>query len=144
MYLLDTNVVSESRKATKIRAGSAKMDSRVEAWFRSVPGANLYLSVVTILELEIGCLQIERRDAAQGKVLRSWIQNHVLPAFSGRILSVDLSIALRCAALHVPNRCSDRDALIAATALVHGMTIVTRNTVDFESTGVELLNPWKT
>ena len=144
MYLLDTNVVSESRKATKTRTGSTKMDSRVEAWFRSVSGPNLYLSVVTILELEIGCLQIERRDAAQGKVLRSWIQNHVLPAFSGRILAVDLSIALRCAALHVPNRCSDRDALLAATALVHGMTVVTRNTVDFESTGVELLNPWKT
>lgn len=143
MYLLDTNVVSESRKASRTRIGSTKMDPRVEAWFRSVSSSNLYLSVVTVLELEICCLQIERRDTAQGKVLRSWLQDHVLPAFSGRILAIDIPVATRCAALHVPNPRSDRDALIAATALVHTMTVVTRNTSDFESTGVALMDPWQ-
>jgi hypothetical protein len=119
------------------------MDSHVEAWFGSASTSNLYLSVVTVLELEMGCLRIERRDRAQGKVLRSWIQGNVLPAFSGRILTIDIPIAIRCATLHVPNPCSDRDALIAATALVHGLTLVTRNTSDFLSTGVPLLNPWQ-
>jgi toxin FitB len=143
MYLLDTNVVSEMRKAQSGRSGPARGDARVKAWLGSVPASTLYLSTITVLELEIGCLRLERRDPAQGKTLRTWIDRLVLPAFAGRILPVDVPVALRCAALHVPNPPAERDALIAATALVHGMTVVTRNTADFASTGARLLNPWQ-
>jgi predicted nucleic acid-binding protein len=138
MYVLDTNVVSELRK---VRAGKA--DPQVAIWADAVDAAELFISVITILELEIGVLQIERRDGSQGAVMRAWLDQHVLPEFSDRVLAVDTAVAQRCARLHVPDRHSERDALIAATALVHGMTIVTRNVSDFESTGVRLLNPWK-
>ena len=137
MYLLDTNVVSELRKAK-----SGKADKNVEAWANSVSASGLYLSVITVLELETGILLVERRDSAQGAILRSWLNTHVLPAFSDRILVVDTAIAQRCAKLHVPDPRSDRDAIIAATALVHGMTVVTRNVDDFKATGVEIINPW--
>ena len=100
------------------------------------------MSVITVLELEIGVLLVERRDAAQGTVLRSWLKTHVLSAFSERILPVDTAVAQCCAKLHVPDPRTDRDALIAATALIHGLTVITRNTDDFVATGVELLNPW--
>lgn len=137
MYLIDTNVVSELRKA---KAGKA--DKNVIAWAANVSADSLFLSVITILELEIGIQLVERRDPTQGTLLRAWLEDHVLLAFSGRILSVDVLVAQRCAKLHVPDPCSDRDALIAATALVHGMTVITRNIADFQATGVELLNPW--
>ena len=137
MYLLDTNVISELRKAK-----SGKADRHVVSWANSVSAARLYVSVISILELETGVLLVERRDPTQGAVLRSWLNAHVLPAFAERIVPVDLAVAQRCARLHVPDPRSDRDAIIAATALVHGMTVVTRNTDDFVPTGVELLNPW--
>ena len=137
MFVLDTNVVSELRKA---KAGKA--NPGVASWASSMSAASMFLSAVTVLELEHGVLLIERRDAAQGAILREWMDDHVLPAFAGRILPVDTRVALRTARLHVPDRRSDRDALIAATALVHGMTVVTRNVSDFSPTGVELLNPW--
>ena len=111
MYLLDTNVVSELRKAKR-----GKADANVVAWAASVPAGGLFISAITVLELEMGVLQLERRDASQGAVLRSWMASHVLPAFSGRVLPVDVAVALQCAQLHVPNRCAERDALIAATA----------------------------
>jgi predicted nucleic acid-binding protein len=138
MYLLDTNVVSELRKAPSGRA-----DARVVAWAASVAVPMLFISSITILEIEIGILQIERKDPAQGMPLRGWLENNVLPAFDGRIIAFDTSGARRCASLHVPDRRSDRDAMIAATALVHGMQVVTRNTADFEATGVLLINPWE-
>lgn len=137
MFVLDTNVVSELRKA---KAGKA--DKIVAAWARSVPSGSLFLSVITILELETGALLVERRDPAQGAILRAWLDSQVLPAFAGRVLVVDTAVAKRCARLHVPDPRAERDALIAATALVHGMTVVTRNVADFESTGVQILNPW--
>jgi toxin FitB len=137
MFLLDTNVVSELRKA---KAGKAH--ARVAAWATKVTAGSLYLSAITLLELEMGVLQIERRDPAQGAVLRRWFDSQVLPAFSGRVLSVDTAVALQCARLHVPDKLSERDAMIAATALVHGMTVVTRNVADFEPSGVPVLNPW--
>ncbi len=136
MYLLDTNVVSELRKAKRADRG-------VRVWAQALPAASLYLSAVSILELEIGILLIERRDRKQGAVLRVWMDGHVLPAFDGRILPIDTAVAQRCAALHVPNPRSDRDALIAATALVHGMTVVTRNVDHFQSTSVSVVNPWQ-
>ena len=138
MFLLDTNVVSEIRKAK-----SGKANQKVIAWAESTPVPSLYLSSITILELETGILLIERKDAAQGAVLRSWLDSHVVPAFAGRVLPVDIAVAQCCAKLHVPDPRSDRDALIAATALVHGMVVVTRNIADFELTGVESINPWK-
>ena len=138
MYLLDTNVVSELRKAKSGRA-----DANVVAWAASVAVPMLFISSITILEIEIGILQIERRDHDQGLLLRGWLENNVLTAFDGRIIAFDTAAARRCAALHVPDRRSDRDAMIAATALVHGMQVVTRNTADFEATGVELINPWE-
>lgn len=137
MYLLDTNVVSELRKA---KAGKA--DRHVVAWAGSVPAGSLYLSAITVLELEMGVLQIERRDRAQGSLIRAWLDEQVMPAFAGRILAVDAQVALRCARLHVPNRLAERDALIAATALVHGMTVVTRNVADFSAAKVPLIDPW--
>jgi predicted nucleic acid-binding protein len=139
MFVLDTNVVSELRKA---RTGKA--DSHVVAWADSVDAAVLYISVITVMELEAGVLQIERGDANQGAGLRAWLEGRVLPGFAGRILPIDTVVAQRCARLHVPDPRADRDALIAATALVHGMTVVTRNTSDFEATGAALLNPWTT
>jgi predicted nucleic acid-binding protein len=138
MFLLDTNVVSELRKVV-----SGKADARVVAWAQSVDTAALYLSAISLLELELGVLQIERRDPAQGAILRTWLDSQVAPAFAGRILAVDANVARRCARLHVPNPRAERDALIAATALTHGMTVVTRNTADFAATGVALLDPWR-
>ncbi len=138
MYLLDTNVISELRKAN-----SDKIDQNVEAWANGVSATSLFLSVITVLELETGTLLVERRDPVQGTVLRSWLTSHVLPAFSDRIIAVDIEVAQCCARLHVPDPRSDRDAIIAATALVHGMVVVTRNVRDFEPTGVETINPWK-
>jgi len=142
MFLLDSNVVSELRKPPAARS-AARVDSNVWAWSKSVSAESLFLSVISILELEIGTLSIARRDPKQGAVLRSWMDNSVLPSFAGRILPVDIPIALQCATLHVPNPRSRRDSLIAATALVHGMTVVTRNIRDFEPTGVTLINPWE-
>ena len=138
MYLLDTNVVSELRKGK-----SGKAEPNVVAWAQGAPVGSLFLSAITILELEMGVLKVERRDAAQGAVLRTWLDTHVLPAFSGRILPVDTAVAQRCARLHVPDPRSDRDAMIAATALVHGMTVITRNLVDFGPTEVLVFDPWR-
>ena len=137
MFVLDTNVVSELRRA---KAGQA--DKNVTAWAAKVPTGGLFLSSITILELEIGVLLVERRDPAQGAILRVWLDSYVLPAFAGRVLAVDTAVAQRCARLHLPDPRSGRDALIAATALVHGMTVVTRNVADFEPTGVPILDPW--
>jgi predicted nucleic acid-binding protein len=141
MYILDTNVISELRKAKKTHPN-------VKKWAERVPSASLYISVISVLELEIGILLLDRRDKGrrddqQGAILRSWMDLHVLPAFSGRILAIDTDAARRCATLHVPNPRSDRDALIAATAMVHGLTVATRNVADFECTGVGVVNPWE-
>lgn len=138
MYVLDTNVVAELRKA---KAGKA--DKNVTVWAESVAPSSLFLSTVTVLELELGVLLMERRDRSQGAVLRTWMDGHVLPTFAGRILAIDTAVARRCAQLHVPNPKSERDAFIAATALVHGMTVVTRNVADFASTDAATLNPWE-
>ena len=141
MYILDTNVISELRKAKKTHPN-------VKKWAERVPSASLYISVISVLELEIGILLLDRpdkdrRDNQQGAILRAWMDRHVLPTFSGRILAIDTDVARRCATLHIPNPRSDRDALIAATALVHGLTVATRNVADFERTGVGVVNPWE-
>ncbi|NMX32407.1 type II toxin-antitoxin system VapC family toxin [Pseudomonas sp. WS 5413] len=134
MYLLDTNVISELRKP--------QADKNVVAWAKTVAAPRLYISAITLKELETGVMRMERRAPAQGKVLRTWLKRHVMPAFDARILPIDAAVALRCASLHVPDRANEGDALIAATALVHGLTVVTRNVADFQSSGVKLINPW--
>jgi predicted nucleic acid-binding protein len=137
MFLLDTNVISELRKS-----GSSHANPAVQKWANNVPDTSLYLSVITILELEIGVLRVRRKDAKAGAILHDWLHQFVLPAFSGRVLPADVEIVLRCAELHVPVNRSQNDALIAATALVHRMTVITRNVADFAPTGVQIFNPW--
>lgn len=135
MFLLDTNVVSELRRPDKA-------DPRVFGWAAALPVAGFFLSAISVLELELGVLMLERRDAVQGQVLRAWLDGQILPQFEGRILYVDTAVALQSARLHVPDARSHRDAMIAATALVHGMTVATRNVADFAPTGVQTFNPW--
>ena len=137
MYLLDTNVISELRKSRTRRA-----DRNVLAWANSVTSTDLFLSVISVLEIEIGVLLSERRDSAQGAALRNWLDEQVLPGFAGRILPVDTAVARACARLYIPNPLPDRDALIAATAQVNRKIVVTRNVSDFAPTGVEIINPW--
>lgn len=138
MYLLDTNVVSEFRKAPAGRA-----DANVTSWATGVPPRTLFLSVITLLEIETGILRIARRDEAQANVLRDWMDANILTAFEGRIFDIDQMIARRCAALHIPDPRPERDAMIAATALVHGFTVATRNVGDFAPMGVAVFNPWE-
>ena len=137
-YLLDTNVISDLRKI-----GDGKADADVVAWVGAEDAARFFISAITVLELERGVLGVQRRDAAQGARLRAWLDNYVRPEFAGRILPVDDAVATRCAHLHIPDRRNEADALIAATALVHDMIVVTRNIRDFEGTGVVVVDPWQ-
>ena len=138
MFLLDTNVVSELHKAIR-----GKGDPLVTAWLAQINLSTCFLSSMTLMELEVGVLRMERRDATQSALLRAWLDQRVVPEFAGRVLAVDEAVARRCARLHVPDPCPERDALIAATALVHGMTVVTRNVDDFVPTGALVFNPWQ-
>jgi predicted nucleic acid-binding protein len=138
MFVLDTDVVSELRK---VAAG--KGHRQVAAWSEQVALGETFLASITIHELELGILLLERKDKRRGAILRAWIDTRVLPEFEGRILPIDVAVARRCAKLHVPDPRPMRDALIAATALVHSMTVVTRNVRDFEPMGVEILDPWE-
>ena len=138
MFLLDTNVVSELRKVK-----SGKCDPNVAKWSFSVEPISLYVSSIVIHEIELGILLAERADKRKGKVLRVWMNDYVLPAFENRILSVDKDVVLVSAKYHVPNPKPFRDTLIASTAVIHNMTVVTRNVDDFNLTGVRVLNPWE-
>jgi predicted nucleic acid-binding protein len=136
MYVLDTDVVSELRRPERA-------DRNVAAWAARTPVVLHFISSITLYELERGILLIERKDRAQGTVLRAWMGRQILTRFEGRVLPLDAAVAQRAAALHVPRPRPERDAFIAATALMHGMTVVTRNVKDYESTGVEIINPWR-
>ena len=135
MFVLDTNVISELRK------GKPNQSLEVRNWAARQPTGQLFLSAITILELELGILALERRQPPQGSALRTWLTG-VRVAFAGRILPFTENTAPMCAALHIPDPRSERDAMIAATALEHKFTVVTRNQADFAATGVALLNPW--
>ena len=137
MLLLDTNVVSELRKTANNRA-----DPAVAAWAARQDPESTFISAVTLFEIEQGVLRMERRDRRQGAALRRWLEARVLPGFDGRILPFDTAVARRCAALHVPDPKPERDAMIAATELVHGLTLATRNVADFQAMGVKLVDPW--
>ena len=136
MYVLDTNVISELRRP-------AKADPKVLAWANATPVVETYVSAITILEIELGALLMERKDKAHARVLRTWIDTQILPRFDGRILAVDTAVAQRCARLRVTASRAERDALIAATAAVHAMTIVTRNSAGFAMPGIKVFNPWE-
>ena len=138
MFILDTNVVSELRKA---KAGKANRG--VTEWAKEVSMVSLFMSVISLHELEHGVLLAERRDSQQGDVLRQWLDKSVMAAFADRFLPVNESVARLAASYHVPNPAPFRDALIAATAHVNSMTVVTRNATDFERFDqVEIINPW--
>ncbi len=138
MFVLDTNVVSELRK---VRAGKANLG--VAQWAAAAPPAQLFVSAMTVHELEHGVLLVERRDPPQGAILRQWLDASVAAAFADRVLAVNEAVAKRAAALHVPDPAPLRDAMIAATALVGHMAVVTRNVKDFERfEGLTIINPW--
>lgn len=138
MYLLDTNILAEMRKMAK---GTA--NENVVNWFRSIGDAPLFVSVVTLMEIERGVLGMERKDPEQGKLLRHWFETLVLTQFKHNTYYInDNTIAKLCAQLHVPDRSPENDAWIAATALRYKLTLVTRNTKDFEDMGVKVVNPF--
>jgi len=135
-YLLDTNVLSELRKG-------GRAHQTVQQWASRQPLTSLAISTISVLEIEVGILRIARRDRNQAERLNAWLHGQVRPKFKGRILPVDEAVALRAAQLPVPNPMSERDALIAATALAHGLVMVTRNTSDFaQARELELFDPW--
>jgi len=135
MFLLDTNVISELRRPNKA-------DRNVAAWANAFPAAGFFISAISILEIELGALLIARKDAAQGKMLREWIDHQILARFEGRVLAIDTAVAQRCARLHVPNPRAERDALIAATARAVGVGVATRDIGGFVGCGASLTNPW--
>lgn len=138
MYLLDTNVLSEIRK---IRKGTA--DAGVRKWAEDCPKAMMYISAITLLELERGTVGMEAKDAAQGAVYRRWLEEVIKPEFHGKILPIDAEIAVLCAKMHVPDRRGFADSLIAATAVRHNMQVVTRNEKDFAHLGARVFNPFE-
>jgi toxin FitB len=138
MFLLDTNIISESRKL-----GTSRIDTRAALWFAQVHVETSFVSAMTIFELERGVRQMERRDAKQGLVLRHWFENQIMATYEHRTLPLLHAVALVCAGLHIPDPKSERDAWIAATAIEAGLTLVTRNVSDFADMGVGIVNPFE-
>lgn len=137
MYLFDTNLISEIR-----RLNFGKCNLGVKNWIQTIPPEQIYTNAIVMMELERGVLGKERKDPEQGKVLRNWFENFVKPTFEEKILDIDTATASICARLYVPDKSPENDAWIAATALRYNLTLVTRNTKDFEHMGVKLFNPF--
>jgi predicted nucleic acid-binding protein len=133
MYLLDTSIVFELREAKSGRA-----EPGLSAWATGAARSDLFISAITLLELESAAAALERRDKAGGRSVRAWIADKVMPAFDGRILPVDAAIVRRRVLIPYSD---PRDGLLAATALEHGLTLVTRNTAAFRAGRVKLFNP---
>ena len=134
MYLLDTQVVLELRKAK-----TGRTDAGLATWATGVSRQNLFLSALSLLELENGAAKAERQDKVAGAALRAWVADQVMPAFEGRVLAVDAAVVRRRAQLALADT---RDALLAATAIEHGLTLVTRQTAAFKGARLKLFNPW--
>jgi toxin FitB len=134
-YLVDTNVISELRRGERCNPG-------VATWFAEVSTADLYLSVLTVGEMRKGIEAIRRRDQRTAEALETWL-GEVVATFSDRILPVDEGVAEQWGRFNVPNPLPVVDSLLAATASVHGLTLVTRNVKDVERTGVPCLNPFR-
>ena len=138
MFLLDTNILSEIRKISQGRA-----DPALAHWVQAIDFDRCHLCVITLLEIEQGILRVQHRgDEAQFLRLEKWLNDTVLPTFGTHILPIDAHTARICARLHVPDQRPYNDALIAACAIRHGLTLVTRNTRDFAALQVPLLNPF--
>lgn len=138
MFLLDTNIISELRKAT-----AGKANSGVVEWAREVPPAVNFLSVISLHEIAYGVLLAEHSDTRKGAILRNWMEEDVKPNFADRVIPIDETVATAAASFHIPDRAPLADSLIAATALVHGLTVVTRDHRGFSRfTDVEVLDPW--
>lgn len=135
MFLIDTNVLSALRRPETAPPA-------VTAWAAAIPVGDLYLSVMSVYEIDLGIRRMERRDPAQGTVLRAWFSRRVIANFRDRILPITEAVAMQCAHLQVPDPRPERDSFIAATALVHRLMVVTRNVRDFVDMGVTLVNPW--
>jgi toxin FitB len=135
MFVLDANVISE------LRPSKQNQSPAVRAWAATQLSSSFYLSAITVLELEMGIQALERKTPPQGSALRIWLES-VRLGFRGRILPFTENTAPICASLHIPNPRSVHDAMIAATAIEHGFTVVTRNEIDFVQTGVKIINPW--
>lgn len=134
-FLLDTNVLSELRRPNQA-------ERRVLNWFGTIAPAETFISAISIAELEQGAVKAERKQLPHAPVLRAWIDTYILRIYAGRILPVDAIIALQYGRLQPPDPLAYADVMIAATALVHGLTVVTRNTRHFAAFSVPLLNPW--
>lgn len=139
MYLFDTNIVSEMRK---IKRGDA--DKQLVTWLQSVSHTDFYTNAVVLMELQRGILGKVRKDPQQAKNLENWFQTAVKTMFEGRILPIDETTATICARLHVPNLTPENDAWIAASAIQHNLTLVTRNTKDFQHPNLRVFNPFET
>jgi toxin FitB len=137
MYLLDTNIISESRKL-----GTDRIDPNAARWLAEVDAESSFISAMTVFELERGVAQMERRDAKQGATLRHWLDDQILTVYEHRTLPLTREVALICAGLHIPDPKSERDAWIAATAINASFTLVTRNVADFAGMDVKLINPF--
>ncbi len=143
MYLFDTSAITELRKA-KHKNKKFKADPGLIEWVKHVDHSTIYVSSIAFMEIEIAILSMEKKNKHQGKLLRNWFDELVKPAFDGRVIAFDQAIALKCAALRVPDPHRMRNAIVAATALVHKMILVTKNEKDFIYTGVDIVSPWIT